>query len=685
MKKELQYIKNIRNVGIIAHIDAGKTTVSERMLFYTDKIHRMGEVHDGNATMDFMPEEQERGITISAATTCCYWNDNQINLIDTPGHVDFTIEVERSLRVLDGAIGIFCAVGAVEPQSETVWRQADNLNVPRLVFINKIDRIGADFENVLKDMKNKLNANPIALQIPLGQGEDFYGIADLIHEKKLNFSEDDQGRSIVISELDPKELEQVKTWKQIMLESLADQDDDFLDLYLSDSYTLEDIKTSLRKSCINGLINPTLVGSALKNSGIQPLLDAVCDYLPSPLNISPLNSAQNEEFIRPEKLQALIFKVILENKRKVALVRIYQGQINERMDIYNVNQKKSEKISLIYRLHADYKEQIQNAKAGEIIAIMGIKSAQTGDTLGFDSNTEILENLLEYKPVISLAFEPKNSEDALILDEALEKYCLEDPTINTQLEEISGNRLVSGMGELHLEVLQERLNREYKIFPRVGNPQVILRETIENQSPIVVNYLFDKIIGESRQYGEISLQITAGQRNSDNLIIFADNCFDLTDYGNDAYTMPKKEAQMIKEEILQNIQNNLSSGPQTGYPVQDILVEITKIKKESQSTVLGFQMASNFAIKEALEKAKLIILEPIMNVEIQVPDQSLGSCINLINICNGKVEELTDKTGLKNILALAPMRELFGFSTKLRSATQGRANLQIRFHCYDKA
>ncbi len=677
MKKEIERLSKIRNVGIIAHIDAGKTTVSERMLFYTNKIHRMGEVHDGNATMDFMPEEQERGITICAATTFCEWNEYNLNLIDTPGHVDFTIEVARSLRVLDGAVGVFCAVGAVEPQSETVWRQANNLNVPRLVFINKMDRIGADFSNVILSLQEKLRATPIPIQIPLGEGDEFYAIADLINEKKLEFAQEDQGLTIYTKELEGHEQKQVQEWRTKMLESIAENDDEFFNLYLGEEYSIADIENALRRACIGGLVQPTLLGSALKNTGIQPLLDAIAKYLPSPFDIPPLNQ-ENQGKIenKAEEFKALMFKVVLENKRKIAFLRIYQGSLTENMDIYNISQKKPERISRIYRLHADFKEQVATAKAGDIVAVMGIKSARTGDTLAYDPKSESLETVLEYKPVISLAFEPKNSEDALVLDEALERYLLEDPTLSLQLEEVSGNRLVSGMGELHLEVLQERLTREYKIFPRVGNPQVVLRETIQNEEAISTTYIFDKVIGDLRQYGEISLQIKSRERNSGNNIIFNQNCFDPSGH-------ISREMQTIKNEILESAQNTLLSGSQNGYPIQDVELEIMAIPKESFSTSLGFQLATNFGLKEALSKAKIIRLEPIMSLEIQAPEESLGACINLVNTCNGKIENLEDKAGLKFLTALAPMRELFGFSTRLRSVSQGRAGIQIRFHSYD--
>jgi len=720
MKKELARLEKIRNVGIIAHIDAGKTTVSERMLYYTHKIHRMGEVHDGNTTMDFMPEEQERGITITAASTFCEWNKHNINLIDTPGHVDFTIEVERSLRVLDGAIGIFCAVGGVEPQSETVWRQSEALKVPKLAFINKMDRIGADFELVLDAMKKKLGANPIAIQIPLGQGDEFYAVADLIHKTKLEFDKEDQGETFYKKELEKEEIVLVDIWREKMIETLADNDDEFLKAYIADEYNEISIMQALRRVCIMRLATPTLMGSALKNTGIQPLLDALCYYLPSPLDVAPLNelnhasgkdsdksSGKNtdktsgKDSDSTERFQALIFKIIIEDNRKIALLRLYNGRLEEGMAIRNITQKSDERVTRIYRLHADFREQIEDAKAGEIVAVMGMKLAKTGDTLGIHSDERLLESLFEYQPVISLAFEPRNSEDAEILDEALERYALEDPTLIVLLEEVSGNRLVSGMGELHLDVLQERMIREYKIKPRVGNPQVVLREAITNTSPIQAHIIFDKELGDIRHHGDISLSISARERGTGNLIEFSKDLLEqeLNPHEKSKNKTPKnecaetsdktphvlaKELSPIQQNIMQSVKDTLLSGPQTGYPIQDIHIYITSINKTDASTPLGFQMATSRAIKEALSSAKLILLEPIMNVEIQVPDDNLGACINLFNTCNGKIEQLYDKAGLKYVNGLAPMRELFGFSTRLRSVSQGRAGLLMSFHSYDK-
>lgn len=660
-------LEKIRNVGIIAHIDAGKTTLSERILYYTKKIHRMGEVHDGTATLDYMPEEQERGITIVAANTFCQWNNYDINIIDTPGHVDFTIEVERSLRVLDGAIGVFCAVGGVEPQSETVWRQSENLGVPKIVFINKMDRLGADFTNTINAIRTRLGANPVALQIPLGVESDFYGVADLIKLKKLTFLEEDKGRTMIESPLDTVEEELALYWREKMLESLGESDDEFLEKYIEENYTEQDIELAIRRTTLTGLITPVFAGSALKNIGIQPVLDAICKYFPSPLDMphDPQDS-----------LQALIFKVLLEDKRKIALLRVYSGEINEGDTVQNTTQKTMERISRIYRVHADHREALSQAHAGEIVAVMGIKSAKTGDTIALAKDDRLLESVLNYEPVISLALEPRNTEEGSVLDEALERYTVEDPTLRVNFEEGSGHRIVSGMGELHLEVLLERLKREYKIAPRSGNPQVLLRETVATTVPVQGSGIFEKELGDIVHHGEITLTVQALERGQGNNVKFSHDIIQAQEGGS-------RLPQNILDTIYQAIQDNLLSGPCTGYPVQDVEIVITSIIRKDISTLAGFQMATSMAFRNALELGKSIVLEPLMRVEISVPDENLGSSINLFNSCSGKIENLEDVAGLKLLQGLAPMRQLFGFSTRLRSATQGRAGIVITFHSFD--
>ncbi len=669
--KIIEHIKSTRNIGIIAHIDAGKTTVSERILYYTHKIHRMGEVHTGNATMDFMPEEQERGITIAAASTHCEWKNFNINLIDTPGHVDFTIEVERSLQVLDGAVGIFCAVGGVEPQSETVWKQSEALQIPKLAFINKLDRIGADFETVLSSMQTRLQTKPLVLQIPLGQGQDFSGLADLLTLQKIEFSEEDQGETVLYTPLEGEERIEAEIWREKLLEEIAELDDDFLEKYFNKTYGIEDIKESIRKIAIAKLATPVLMGSALKNSGIQPLLDAICDYLPSPLEAKPLKS----EAFNPDTVKTLVFKVMLENNHRFSFVRIYNGILKENSTLYNINLQKHERIDHIYKLHADYHERVKEAYAGDLIGVIGMKTVQTGHTLSNDPNLEPYEDFNKYQPVISLAFEPKNSEEADILDNALAQYTLEDPTLLVNNEE--GFRLVSGMGELHLSVLAERIEREYKIKPRIGNPQVILKESINNSEPIQASYRFERELGDKLHQGHAEISLRKRERGQGNAICLSEQ----------AKTVIQKQKNISKEDTVKTVEDYclsiLESGNNNGLALADIEFTLVNILENENTSLVGIQNALHFALREAYAQAKVVTLYPIMKLEISVPEENLGAVMNLLNTCKAKVEQLFEKQNQKSIVALAPMQELFGFATNLRSSTQGRASLSMQFLRYD--
>lgn len=669
--KIIEHIKSTRNIGIIAHIDAGKTTVSERILYYTHKIHRMGEVHTGNATMDFMPEEQERGITIAAASTHCEWKNFNINLIDTPGHVDFTIEVERSLQVLDGAVGIFCAVGGVEPQSETVWKQSEALQIPKLAFINKLDRIGADFEAVLSSMQIRLQAKPLVLQIPLGQGQDFSGLADLLTLQKIEFSEEDQGETVLYTPLEGDERIEAEIWREKLLEEIAELDDGFLEKYFNKTYGIEDIKESIRKIAIAKLATPVLMGSALKNSGIQPLLDAICDYLPSPLETKPLKS----EAFNPDTVKTLVFKVMLENNHRFSFVRIYNGILKENSTLYNINLQKHERIDHIYKLHADYHERVKEAYAGDLIGVIGMKTVQTGHTLSNDPNLVPYEDFNKYQPVISLAFEPKNSEEADILDNALAQYTLEDPTLLVNSEE--GFRLVSGMGELHLSVLAERIEREYKIKPRIGNPQVILKESINNSEPIQAGYHFERELGDKLHQGHVEISLQKRERGQGNAISLSEQ----------AKTVIQKQKNITKEDTVKIVEDHcrsiLESGNNNGLALEDVEFTLITILENENTSLAGIQNALHFALREAYAQAKAVTLYPIMKLEISVPEENLGAVMNLLNTCKAKVEQLFEKQNQKSILALAPMQELFGFATNLRSSTQGRASLSMQFLRYD--
>ncbi len=672
----------LRNIGIIAHIDAGKTTLSERVLFYTEKIHRMGEVHNGNATMDYLPEEQERGITIVSACTSCSWKGFGINLIDTPGHVDFTIEVERSLRVLDGAVGVFCAVSGVEPQSETVWRQSEHFAVPKLAFINKMDRIGADFDAALEAMRVRLGANPLPITLPLGQGEDFAGIIDLISLESLHFDADSQGSVITRAPLTPEWEEKARSARERSLETLAEADEIFLDQYLGGNHTTEDIHAALRRACIARLVTPVLCGSALRNSGVQPVLDAVCAYLPSPLDLPPAQGRNAEGALvsvatdPAAPLVALVFKVLMENGRKLALLRMYAGTLREGETCRNISGSVDDRAQRIYRLHADRREQIPEASAGDIVAVVGLRSAQTGETYGARQREVLLEPIAVYQPVITLALEARNADESKILDEALTRFSAEDPTLSVGLDEASGHRYVSGMGELHLDVLLERVCREYGIAPRAGNPQVVLRETIRR--PASAQGEFDRELGKERHYGNVSVHVGPRERGAGNRICFG------SFLNEPSKAWPKVWSKALLDATEQGLADCLQSGALTAYPVQDVDVEVTSlIGREGLSSPAGHHMAAGIALRDALAAASPVALEPIMAVEISVPETYLGPALSLFGACGGKVENLGERAGQKLMQGLAPMRQLFGFSTSLRSATQGRAGLVMKFEKFD--
>ena len=672
-------MKNLRNIGIMAHIDAGKTTLSERILFYTRKIHRMGEVHDGTATMDFMPEEQERGITIAAAASTCRWKDWTLNLIDTPGHVDFTIEVERSLRVLDGAVGVFCAVGGVEPQSETVWRQSESFGVPKIAFINKMDRVGANFSAVLDAMHERLGAVPAPVTIPLGEGPDFHAVADVITMKKLVFDEDTQGRDMEELPLEGEEQEQALFWRDRLLETLGENDDAFMERYLEENFSEEDIHAALKRAALARKVTPVLAGSALKNAGVQPLLDAVGRYLPSPADVpapcgTTADGSERTLDISPAApFCGLVFKVLMEGGRKTSLVRLYAGRLKEGDTVHNTALNKDERISRLVRMDADQQEQISEACSGDIVAVLGLRHARTGDTIAAPGFDILLEPLEEVKPVISIALEPRNADEGKTLDEALARYSAEDPTLGVSQDEGSGNRIISGMGELHLDVILERMRREYGISPRAGQPQVVARETVRARGE--GHGLFDRELGTVHHLGEVSIVMEPAGRDNGNRIALADEL---------AHPADPKDAlpKALVEEVLQGISDSLLSGPQTGYPVQDVAVTVTAVRKDGATTA-GCRMAAAAAVRDAMANARATVLEPIMNVEIVAPEEALGASISLFQNCGGKVEDLGERGGMRYLSGIAPMRRLFGFSTSLRSATQGRAGFTMRFRHYD--
>ncbi|EFL85254.1 translation elongation factor G [Desulfovibrio sp. 6_1_46AFAA] len=675
-------ISDIRNIGIIAHIDAGKTTLSERMLFYSRKIHRMGEVHDGAATMDYMPEEQERGITITSACTSCQWREKMINLIDTPGHVDFTIEVERSLRVLDGAVGVFCAVGGVEPQSETVWRQSEHFAVPKIAFVNKMDRLGADFEAALEAIRRRLQTNAVAVTAPLGQGESFAGVLDLISGETLTFDPADQGRTVLRVPFSPREATLAAPWRETLLEKLAEADDKFLELWMEGSFSREDVRAALRRATLSRGLTPVLCGSALRNAGVQPVLDAVCDYLPSPLDVpAPVgrDAQGREEAVEPDPDAppvALVFKVLMENGRKLSFLRLYAGQIREGDSLRNVTRKSDDRVGRIFRLHADRREQLESASAGEIAAVVGLRTAHTGETYAARARELVLESIEAYAPVLTLALEPRNADEGKTLDEALARYVEEDPTFQVSLDDDSGTRMISGMGELHLDVLLERMRREYGISPRAGQPQVVLRETVRREAE--AEAVFDKELGKEHHQGAVALRVAPLPRHTGNQVTVGD--FLPAD--------PQEARKILPPALLQaaldGVRDGLQSGELTGWPLVDVAVTLTNVeRREGLTTIPGCHMAAGQALREALSKAAPVALEPVMRVEINVPEDFLGPAISLFTAAGGKVEDLEDHAGRKLLRGTAPLRRLFGFSTSLRSATQGRAGLMLAFDRFD--
>ncbi len=669
-------LQNLRNIGIIAHIDAGKTTVTERILFFSGIIHRMGEVHEGSATMDYLPEEQERGITISSACTTTPWADHILNIIDTPGHVDFTIEVERSLRVLDGAVGVFCAVGGVEPQSETVWRQSEKFNVPKLAFINKMDRLGADFEAVLRDMREKLGITPIPLQIPVGQGQDFSGVIDLLEMHFLTFDPATHGAAWQTSELSADQRAQAEPWREKTLELLAEHDDVLLEKYLSgDCIAAKDLHAVIRQATLERKLVPVLTGSALKNIGIQPLMDAICRFLPSPEDKPPIqavDSKSGKKILLPTDpqgpLAALVFKITVEAGRRLAYARIYSGTITEGDLLFNVSQQHDERAAHIYRMHADRKQRLDQAAAGQIITLAGGKTTRTGDTLARRDHPMILEQIASYQPVISLALEPKSQADAKKLSEVLDFFQVQDPTLHVNHDQETDQLILSGMGELHLEVVLERMNREYSIAPRVGNPQVLHQETVTRSA--TGEAVFHRELAKVMHFGEVRLGVESLKRGSGHVVRWTMNVQD----------WPNAWIQAVN----QGIEDGLQSGVLKGYPVQDVRVDVLELgRSDGESSPVGYQMAASQALKNALAAADPKLLEPIMDIEISVPEEFVGDVIGLFNSRNGRVGNMFDRAGAKIITGIAPMRQLFGFSTALRSSSQGRAAFSMRFSRFD--
>jgi elongation factor G len=665
-----------RNIGIIAHIDAGKTTVTERVLFYTKKIYKLGEVHEGAATMDWMPQEQERGITITAAATTCFWNDHRINIIDTPGHVDFTVEVERSLRVLDGAVVVFDAVAGVEPQSETVWRQADRYRVPRICFINKLDRTGADFWRCVDMIRDRLGARPVTIQLPIGSEEKFTGIVDLITMKAIIYKAEDLGAEMEITDIPADLIESARAERERMIEVAAEMDDELTHKYLEGHNLSEaDIKRGLRLGTLEYRIVPVLAGSALKNKGVQPMLDAVVDYLPSPLDVPPVigeSPITHKEIIRTasvsEPFSALAFKIAADPYvGKLAYFRVYSGTLNAGSYVYNATKGKKERIGRILQMHANHREEIETVYAGDIAAAVGLKETFTGDTLSDPDHQIILESIVFPEPVIEVAIEPKTKADQDKLALALQRLSEEDPTFRVHTDEESGQTRIAGMGELHLDVLVDRMVREFKVAANVGRPQVAYRETIRRSAE--GNYRHVKQTGGKGQYGHVVIKVEPNTQGAG--YEFVDKIV--------GGTIPREYIKPID----MGIREALETGPYNGHRMVDVKVTLFDGSfHEVDSSEMAFRIAASMALKEAVAKASPVILEPLMQVEVTMPDQFLGDVIGDINARRGHIEAMESRGSTQVVRARVPLAEMFGYATDLRSMTQGRASYSMELSHY---
>ncbi|TMG21890.1 MAG: elongation factor G [Chloroflexi bacterium] len=663
-----------RNIGIIAHIDAGKTTVTERILFYTKKIYKTGEVHDGAATMDWMPQEQERGITITAAATTAFWGDHRINIIDTPGHVDFTVEVERSLRVLDGAVVVFDGVAGVEPQSETVWRQADRYRVPRICFINKLDRTGADFWRCVDMIRERLGATPVPIQIPIGSEDGFLGVIDLVRMKAIQYR-DDRGEHIEETEVPEALRDEAKQNRERMLEAVAEVDDDLTHKYFEGTLTDADIKHGLRLGTLEYKFVPVLTGSALKNKGIQPMLDAVVDYLPSPLDVPPVigeDARTHAEVLRTvddkEPFSALAFKIAADPfVGKLAFFRVYSGTLKSGSYVLNATKGKRERVGRILQMHANHREEIDEVYAGDIAAAVGLKDTFTGDTLSEPDHPVILESITFPEPVIEVAIEPKTKADQDKLAIALQRLADEDPTFRVHTDEESGQTRIAGMGELHLDVLVDRMVREFKVAANVGRPSVSYRETIRRAAE--GNGRFVRQTGGKGQYGHAVIKLEPLEKGGG--YEFVDKIV--------GGTIPR---EFIKS-VDQGIREALETGIFAGYPMVDVRVTLFDGSyHEVDSSEMAFKIAGSMAVKDAVEKADPTVLEPMMRVEVTMPEQFMGDVIGDLNSRRGQVEGMDSRGTTQVVRAFVPLAEMFGYATELRSMTQGRASYSMELSHY---
>lgn len=671
-------LENTRNIGIMAHIDAGKTTTTERILYYTGRTHKMGETHDGGATMDYLEQEKERGITITSAATTCFWHDVRIQIIDTPGHVDFTVEVERSLRVLDGAVAVFDAVGGVQPQSETVWRQAHTYGVPRMAYINKMDRTGADFFNVIKMMEDRLQARAIAVQLPIGAEDNFSGIVDLVEMKAIIFTEEDNNMNPSIEEIPADLLEEAQVLRQEMLDALADFDDELMMLVLEDEeIPVELIKSTMRKACIANELTPVVCGSSFKNKGVQQMLDAVVDYLPSPLDIPAIvgtNIDTSEEVEcksdPKEPFAALAFKIVTDPfVGKLTYFRVYSGTIESGSYIYNASKDNKERVGRILQMHANSREDLTHASAGDIVAAVGLRNTTTGDTLCAEERKVQLESMEFPEPVIDIAIEPKTRAEQEKLATALARLAEEDPTFRVHTDSETGQTIIAGMGELHLEVIVDRLLREFKVEANVGKPQVAYRETA-GKSVEKQDTKFARQSGGRGQYGHVVINLHPQEPGAgyefENKIVGG--------------AIPKEYIPSVDKGIQEAIQ----SGVLSGFPTVDIRVELVDGSyHEVDSSEMAFKIAGSMAVKEALRKSAPILLEPSMAVEVTTPEEYMGDVMGDLSSRRGNIEGMEAQAGAQIVRASVPLSEMFGYATDLRSNTQGRAVYSMTFKSYE--
>ncbi len=671
-------LSSVRNIGIAAHIDAGKTTTTERILFYTGRKHKIGETHEGAATMDWMEQERERGITITSAATTCFWHDCLINIIDTPGHVDFTVEVERSMRVLDGAVSVFCAVGGVEPQSETVWRQADKYNVPRVAFINKMDRVGADFASVVAQMKDRLGANAVPIQLPIGVEDGFVGMVDVVDFKAVIY-DDELGQDYKKVDVPPQLVEEAEIARDILIEAVADFDDNIMTLFL-DNAPVENavLKAAIRKATVAQQMVPVLCGSAFKNKGVQPLLDAVVDYLPSPLDLPPMmgldpDDAEVQILRRPdddEPFSALAFKIMVDPfVGRLAFCRVYSGKLSNGMSIMNVSTRKRERVGRILRMHANKREELESIGSGMIVAIPGLKQVRTGDTLCDEKQPVLLENLIFPEPVISLSVEPMSKADQIKLAKGLEALSEEDPTFRVTVDQETGQTIISGMGELHLEIIVSRLQREFNVDVKVGRPQVAYREAIRDKA--TAQGKFVRQSGGHGQYGDVVLEVEPLPGN---------NGFEWVDkiVGG---AVPKQFISAAQK----GVEEAMTSGILGGYPVIGIKVTVVDGSyHDVDSSEMAFKIAGSMGFKEAMRKARPVLMEPVMDVEVVVPEEYMGDIIGDLSSRRGRVDSMGVRANARLVRASVPLAEMFGYATDLRSKSSGRASYSMTFDHYEE-